>query len=99
MNELQNDLVTMVNELVEAMRKYPYRPEEIDEIFIALPGISDGSFFELSLDKQRHSLGWVNGAFFGRGERAIPLFKEKLLREDFDLEFNRQIKSYLHPSK
>ena len=84
----------MVSELTQAMEKHPYRPSEIQEILDCLPGITDGSFFQLPFDVQRGKLGWVNGAFFGRGERAIPLLKTGLLRYDFTMDFNTILHEY-----
>mgnify|MGYP006870080706 CR=1 FL=1 len=83
----------MILELIDAMRRYPYEPSEIAEITNALPGIVDGTFFDLSPEDQR-GLGWVNGAFFGRGERAIPLFTSGVLRGDFDLDFYTLLQRY-----
>jgi len=84
----------MVSELTQAMEKHPYRPSEIQEILDCLPGITDGSFFQLPSEVQGGKLGWVNGAFFGRGERAMPLFKSGLLRHDFDAEFSALLHEY-----
>lgn len=78
----------MVLEMMQAMQRYPYQPSEVREILDCLPGIEDGSFFKLPFDVQRGKLGWANGAFFGRGERALPLFKSSLLRAEFDRDFS-----------
>lgn len=93
MNEDQQKIQAMVFELIEAMRRYPYNPSEIVEITTALPGIIDGTFFDRSAEDQS-GLGWVNGAFFGRGERAFPLFKSGVLRDDFDMEFSKLLHRY-----
>lgn len=93
MNEDQKKIQAMILELIDAMRRYPYKPDEIAEITNALPGIHDGTFFDRSPEDQR-GLGWVSGAFFGRGERAIPLLMSGVLREDFDMEFYTLLQKY-----
>ncbi|WP_411825476.1 hypothetical protein [Luteolibacter sp. AS25] len=99
-DELQSKIRGMVLELIDAMRRCPdipncrpYNPSEIVEITDALPGIKDGTFFN-RLPEDQHGLGWVNGAFFGRGERAIPLFISGVLRADFDQEFGDLLHEY-----
>lgn len=91
----QETIRELIFELLQAMKEYPYKDQEIIEILNALPGIREGTFFSLTHDEQRHSLGWVNGAFFGRGERATPLLKKGFLREDFPQEFDRAIRIWL----
>lgn len=88
----------MVHELMRAAERDEFRPNLVKDILDCLPGIEDGSFFQLPCDVQRGKLGWINGAFFGKGERAFALFNKGLLREDFDSEFDQEIKRYLHPS-
>lgn len=51
-------------------------------------------FFELPFDTQRGKLGWLNGAFFGRGERAIPLLIAGVLCEDFHRDFSSILHEY-----
>jgi hypothetical protein len=94
MNEMQKKIQSMVFEIIQAMKRYPYKPSEIEEILACLPGIEDGTFFQLPVDEQRGKLGWVNGAFFGRGERAFPLFKSGLLHAKFDSDFNSTLREY-----
>lgn len=84
----------MVLEMIQAMERYPYKPSEVGEILDCLTGIEDGTFFQLPDDVQRGKLGWVNGAFFGRGERAFPLFKSGLLRDEFDRDFSEILHEY-----
>lgn len=59
-----------------------------------LPGIEDGTFFELPMDSQGASLGWLGGAYFGRGEAANRLLDREFLREDFSDEFFRERSAY-----
>jgi hypothetical protein len=94
MNEKQKRIQEMVIELTQAMEKYGSSRKEIDHVIELLPGIMDGSFFSLPEDFHISRLGWLNGAFFGRGERATPLFSAGLLRDDFDLDFNINLKEY-----
>ncbi len=84
----------MALELIRAAERDTFRPNLANDILDSLPGIRNGSFFSLPFEAQRGKLGWVNGAFFGRGERAVALFKKGMLREDFDAEFNRDIERY-----
>lgn len=98
MNDIQTKIQSMVLELIQAAERDEFRPKLGKDILDCLPGIEDGSFFSLPFEIQRGKLGWLNGAFFGRGERAFALFKKGLLRDDFDSDFNHTIKCYLHPS-
>ena len=100
MDELQTKIRDMVLELIEAMRRAPnipgcrpYNPSEIVEITNALPGIEDATFFDRPFDEQ-DGLGWIRVAFFGRGERAIPLFLSGVLRDDFDTEYRTLLRRY-----
>jgi hypothetical protein len=93
MNDDQRKIQAMVLELIEAIRRYPYKSDVVAEITSALPGILDGTFFDHSPEDQR-GLGWVSGAFFGRGERAIPLFMSGVLRGDFDQDFYTLLQQY-----
>jgi hypothetical protein len=98
MNDIQIKIQSMVIELIQAAECDEFRPNLGKDILDCLPGIRDGSFFGLPFETQRGKLGWINGAFFGKGERAFALFKKGLLRNDFDTEFNHVIKCYLPPS-
>ena len=60
-----------------------------------LPGIEDGTFFELPMDSQGAKLGWLGGAYFGRGEAANGLLDLGLLREEFPDDFFRERSAYL----
>lgn len=94
MNEEQKKIRQMVMELTEAMERHPPHHSAIAEIFEFLPGMEDGSFFDLPDDVQKGKLGWLNGAYFGRGERAMPLFESGVLRGDFDGEFHALLLRY-----
>jgi hypothetical protein len=99
MNNNQKTIHSMVLELLSAMEKYPYPERQFSDVYRILPGIADGSFFDQPFDFQCQKLGWLNGAFFGRGERAIPLVEKGLLRHGFALEFDREFKHYAHPNE
>ncbi|RYZ62814.1 MAG: hypothetical protein EOP09_18435 [Proteobacteria bacterium] len=60
-----------------------------------LPGIEDGAYFDLPKDFQGDRLGWLGGAYFGRGESANHLLDLGFLREDFPEEFRRERSAYL----
>ncbi len=59
-----------------------------------MDGIQDGRFFELPMDVQDNKLFRIKVTFFGRGERAIPLFIAGLLPEDFDTKFRDLFTEY-----
>jgi hypothetical protein len=59
-----------------------------------MEGIQNGFFFDLPKDVQCNKLLKINASFFGRGERAIPLFAAGLLPNDFDTEFQLLYRQY-----
>ena len=84
----------MVFELFQAFERPPFDCLVIADALAVMKGIDDGSFFELPFDTQRGKLRWLNGAFFGRGERAIPLLIAGALHEDFHKEFSAILHEY-----
>ena len=93
MNEDQKEIQCMVLELLDAMRRYPLDPSQVANVTASLPGIVDGSFFERSAKDQK-ALEWLNGAFFGKGERGIPLMESGVLRGNFAQDFYDLLDKY-----
>ena len=89
MNELQKNVQRMVLELFQALeRNFETNPMGgYQDAIELMDGIQDGRFFELPMDVQCNKLLRIKVTFFGRGERAIPLFIAGLLPESFDTEF------------
>jgi hypothetical protein len=89
MNEIQKNVQSMVLELFQALEKnLESNPMGgYQDAIELMDGIQDGRFFELPMDAQINKLLRINVTFFGRGERAIPLFEVGLLPEDFDTKF------------
>ena len=65
-----------------------------DDALERMDGIHDGRFFELPKDIQCDKLLYINATFFGRGERAAPLFIAGLLPEDFATNFQTLYRQY-----
>lgn len=84
----------MVLLLFQAFERPPFDRLVTDDALAVMKGIDDGSFFELPFDTQRGKLGWLNGAFFGRGERAIPLLIAGVLPKDFHRDFSAVLHEY-----
>jgi hypothetical protein len=96
MSDLQKQIREMVLELFQALeRNSEFNPmgggKDALEV---MKGIEDGSFFLLPVDVHCNKLGWLNGAFFGRGERGIPLLMAGLLPAQFDEIFNDLLHRY-----
>lgn len=92
MNAIQKEIQKIVLELIQAQvdyvklkRKNP--PGSFEDLIELKNEIQDGRFFRLPRDIQYNTLFCLKIAFFGRGERAIPLFIEGLLPEDFETRF------------
>ncbi|MGL5018564.1 MAG: hypothetical protein ACRDBP_10540 [Luteolibacter sp.] len=83
MNELQENIQRMVLELFQALEKnFKVNPMGgYQDAIELMDGIQDGRFFELPKEVQDNKLGRIKVSFFGRGERAIPLFIAGLLPE------------------
>ena len=94
MNNIQKEIQGMVLDLFRALESYPYPRGGIDDALLIMAGINDGSFFDLPFEVHSGKLGWLNGAFFGKGERAFPLFDANLLPGDFDAVFNKVLHEY-----
>ena len=96
MNENQKKIQEMVLELFQAL----YENLEFNSMggfqdaIELMDGIQDGRFFELPMDAQCNKLLRINASFFGRGERAVPLFIEGLLPVDFDTKFQALYRQY-----
>ncbi len=97
MNSIQKKIQGMVIELFQAMESYPYPRSGIDDALRIMAGIEDGSFFDLPFEVHSGKLGWLNGAFFGKGERAIPLLIAGTLRKEFAHDFNAILHEYWNP--
>ncbi len=93
MTDDQEKLQTMIIELIGVINRSSFTHVDVGEITTALPGIEDGTFFDLPFDEQ-NGLTWLNVALFGRGERGIPFFISGELREEFDTEYSNLLRSY-----
>lgn len=96
MNELQKSIQGMVLELFQALDKnFGFNPMGgYQDAIDLMEEIQDGRFFELPMDVQCNKLLRINVTFFGRGERATPLFIAGLLPEDFDTKFRDLFTKY-----
>ena len=96
MNEIQEEIRRMVLELFQALQKnLEFNPMGgYQDAIELMDGIQDGRFFELPMDLQCNKLLRINASFFGRGERAAPLFIAGLLPEDFDTRFQVLYRQY-----
>ncbi|MES2924308.1 MAG: hypothetical protein V4819_22345 [Verrucomicrobiota bacterium] len=65
-----------------------------DFVLKNLPGIEDGSFFDLPIDFHVSRLFWLNGAYFGRGESAWGLLDGGFLRDDFPKQYDAELRAY-----
>jgi hypothetical protein len=94
MNAQQEKLRDLIIELLDAMKRGGDR--QTGSVLKNLPGIENGSFFNLPFGIHTAKLGWLTGAYFGRGEGANRLLDQGFLREDFPMEFHRELSSYSH---
>lgn len=96
MNELQKNIRVMVLELFQALEKNLISNPMggYQDAIELMDGIQDGRFFELPMDVQTKRLLGINASFFGRGERAAPLFIAGLIPEDFDTRFQDLYRQY-----
>ncbi|WP_075090925.1 (deoxy)nucleoside triphosphate pyrophosphohydrolase [Haloferula sp. BvORR071] len=58
-----------------------------------VPGIEDGTFFDLPDHRKLEALQWLSAAYFGRGEAANELLETGALRPDFPGEFSAALKA------
>jgi len=94
MNEKQKKIQGMVLELFEALREIENPTGGFEDAVEIMDGIQDGSFFRLPVDVHCRKLGWLNGAFFGRGERAIPILIAGFLPDHFAKRFSKLLHEY-----
>ncbi len=66
----------------------------LEHLKTVLPGIEDGSFFQLDRDDQINKLYWLNGAYFGRGELERDLVEKGHLRTSFRDDFYKCLLEY-----
>lgn len=59
----------------------------LEHLKTVLPGIEDGSFFQLDRDDQINRLYWLNAAYFGRGELDRVLVENGHLPRNFHNNF------------